>query len=178
MFVYWMWSNGVPAVMMWLIVSSCPWDILSHGFNSRIDGFGARFNIERWWASNEARTCSLSWSLVGSPTSFIFWWSTPKYAMYSTFLKRCCTWHNWLLVPTLLWAKCEDETHTPKSGNLKSSGTPKNSKLDCKGQNTLHWSVFYTIEKVLKFRCPKWPCMSQLDIWSPSYGQKKGREPN
>jgi hypothetical protein len=28
-------------------------------------------------------------------------------------------------VVTPLWAKCEDETHTPKSGNLESSGTPK-----------------------------------------------------
>ncbi len=35
-------------------------------------------------------------------------------------------------------AKCEDETHTPKSGNLEYSGTPENSKLDCRGQNTLH----------------------------------------
>ncbi len=28
--------------------------------------------------------------------------------------------------------------------------------------------------KVLKFRCPKWPRMSHLDIYSPIYGQKKG----
>jgi hypothetical protein len=30
------------------------------------------------------------------------------------------------VVATPLWAKCEDETHTPKSGNLESLGTPKN----------------------------------------------------
>jgi hypothetical protein len=30
----------------------------------------------------------------------------------------------------------------------------------------------------LKCRCPKWLCMSHLDICSPSYGQKKGRESN
>jgi len=30
----------------------------------------------------------------------------------------------------------------------------------------------------LKCRCPKWPCMGHLDICSPSYGQKKGRESN
>ncbi len=30
----------------------------------------------------------------------------------------------------------------------------------------------------MKCRCPKWPRMSHLDIWSPSYGQKKGRESN
>jgi hypothetical protein len=81
-------------------------------------------------------------------------------------------------VATPLWVKCEDETHTPKSGNLEPSGTPKNSELDCRGQNTLHWGVPYTIGKVLKFRCPKWPRMSHLDICSPSYGQKKGRESN
>jgi len=30
-----------------------------------------------------------------------------------------------MCVATPLWAKCEDETHTPKSGDLESSGTPK-----------------------------------------------------
>jgi hypothetical protein len=81
-------------------------------------------------------------------------------------------------VATPLWDKCEDETHTPKSGKLESSKTPKNSELDCKGQNTSHWSVLDVIRKVLKFSCPKWPCISHLDIYSPSYGQKKGRESN
>ncbi len=83
-----------------------------------------------------------------------------------------------IVVANSLWAKCEDETHTPKSGNLESSGTPKNSKLDCKGQNTSHWDVLYTNGKVLKCRCRKWPCMNHLDICSPSYGQKKGQESN
>jgi len=78
--------------------------------------------------------------------------------------------------PTL--AKCEDETHTPKVRDLESFGTPKNSDLYFRGQNTLHWGVFYINGKVLKCRCPKWPCMSHLDIGSPSYGQKKGRESN
>jgi hypothetical protein len=73
---------------------------------------------------------------------------------------------------------CEDETHTPKSGNLESSGTLKNSELDCRGQNISHWGVLYTLGKVLKCRCPKWPCMNHLHIYSPSYGQKKGRESN
>jgi hypothetical protein len=81
-------------------------------------------------------------------------------------------------VATPLWVKCEDETHIPKSGNLESSGTPKNSELNCRGQNTLHWGVIYNIRKVLECRCPKWTCMSHLDIYSPSYGQKKGRESN
>jgi hypothetical protein len=81
-------------------------------------------------------------------------------------------------VATPLWAKCEDETHTPKSGGLESSGTPKNSELNYRGQNTLHWGVIYINGKVLKCKCPKWPCMSHLDICSPSYGQKKGQESN
>jgi len=81
-------------------------------------------------------------------------------------------------VATPLWAKCEDETHTPKSGNLECSGTLENSELDYRGQNTLHWGVLYIIGKVLKCRCPKWPRMSHLDICSPSYGQKKGQELN
>jgi hypothetical protein len=83
-----------------------------------------------------------------------------------------------LIVATPLWVRCEDETHTPKSGNLESSGTPENSELNCRGQNTSHWGVLYTIGKVLKCRCPKWSRMSHLDICSPSYGQKKGRESN
>jgi hypothetical protein len=80
-----------------------------------------------------------------------------------------------LHVATPLWVKCEDETHTPKSGNLESSRTPENLELNCRGQNTSHWGVLYTIGKVLKCRCPKWPRMSHLDIFSTSYGQKKGR---
>jgi hypothetical protein len=83
-----------------------------------------------------------------------------------------------LHVATPLWVKCEDEIHTPKSGNLESSKTPENSELEFRGQNTLHWRFPYTIGTVLKCRCTKWPRMSHLDICSPSYGQKKGRESN
>ncbi len=81
-------------------------------------------------------------------------------------------------VATPLWDKCEGEAHTPKSGKLESSGTPENSELKFRGQNTLHWSVLYTIGNFLKCRCPKWPRMSHLDICNPSYGQKKGWESN
>jgi hypothetical protein len=84
----------------------------------------------------------------------------------------------WLIITTPLWRKCEVATHTPENGSLESSGTPENSEDDCRGQNTLDWCVLYTVEKVLKCRCPKWPRMSHLDICSPSYGQKKGRESN
>jgi hypothetical protein len=34
------------------------------------------------------------------------------------------------------------------------------------------------LEKVLKRRCRKWPCMSHLNTCNTSYGQKKGRESN
>ncbi len=81
-------------------------------------------------------------------------------------------------VSTPLWAKCEGEAHTRKSGKLESSGTCKNLELELKGQNTLHWSVLGVIRKVLKCRCLNWPRNGHLDICSPSYGQKKGRESN
>jgi hypothetical protein len=83
-----------------------------------------------------------------------------------------------LFVTTPLWGKCEDETHTPKSGNLESFGTPATSEFNSRGKNTLPWGVFCTVGKVLKCRCRKWPRMSHLDICSTSYGQKKGRESN
>jgi len=82
------------------------------------------------------------------------------------------------IVATPLWVKCEDETHTPKSGNWESSETPATSKLDNRRQNTSPWGVLYTVGRFLKCRCPKWPRMSHLDICNPSYGQKKGRESN
>jgi hypothetical protein len=78
----------------------------------------------------------------------------------------------------LTLAKCEDETHTPKVGDLESSRTPECLEFDRKGQNTSPWGVLSVIRKVLKFRCPKWPRIGHLDICRPSYGQKKGRESN
>jgi hypothetical protein len=61
---------------------------------------------------------------------------------------------------------------------LESQGTSENSELDFRGQISLHLSVPSVIGKVLKCRCPKWPRIGHLDICSPSYGQKKGRESN
>jgi hypothetical protein len=58
------------------------------------------------------------------------------------------------------------------------SWSPESSKSDCKGQNSLDWSVPYIIEKLLERRCLKWSCMIHLDIWNTSYGQKKGWESN
>ncbi len=81
-------------------------------------------------------------------------------------------------VATPLWGSCEVATHTPQNGTWESSGTPKNSERDCRGQNTSHWGVLGTVGKLLKCKCPKWPRMSHLDICSISYGRKKGRESN
>jgi len=75
-------------------------------------------------------------------------------------------------------AKCEKTTHTPKSGKMESSGTPKNSEDDLRGQISLSWCVSYINGKLLKRRCPKWPHIAQVDIYSPSYGQMKGEESN
>jgi hypothetical protein len=69
--------------------------------------------------------------------------------------------------PTL--KECEDDTHIPKMGTWESSGTLENSKLECRGQNALPWGVLYTIGKVLKRRCWKWPPMNHLDICSTSH---------
>jgi hypothetical protein len=60
-----------------------------------------------------------------------------------------------IYVATPLWGKCEDEIHTPKSGNLESSKTPKNSELDCRGQKTLHWGVFLYRWKGLEVQMSK-----------------------
>jgi hypothetical protein len=81
-------------------------------------------------------------------------------------------------VATLVWRKCEVATHTSENGTWESSGTPKNSELNFKGQNTSHWCVIHTVEKVSKYRCLKWPHMSHLDIYMTSYGWKKSRESN
>jgi hypothetical protein len=58
--------------------------------------------------------------------------------------------HSGVDVATPLWAKCEGEAHTPKSGKLESSGTPKNSELNCRVQISSHLSVLGVIGKVLK----------------------------
>jgi hypothetical protein len=67
---------------------------------------------------------------------------------------------------------------TPKVGDLESFGTPECLEFDNRGQNTSHWGLLRVIGKLLKCRCPKWPRIGHLDIYSPSYGQKKGRESN
>ncbi len=90
----------------------------------------------------------------------------------------CCSQAWTHTIATQLWGKCEVANHTLENGTWESSGTPKNSEFDCKGQNTSHWGIIYTIGKVLKCRCSKWPCMSHLDIYNTSYGRKKGQKSN
>jgi hypothetical protein len=63
-------------------------------------------------------------------------------------------------------------------GSWSPERTPESSERNCRGQISLSQRVLYIIGKFLKCRCPKWPCMSHLDICRTSYGQKKGRESN
>jgi hypothetical protein len=57
---------------------------------------------------------------------------------------------NSVSVATLLWVKWEDETPTPKVGDLESSGTPECLRFDSRGQNTSPCGVLGVIGKVLK----------------------------
>jgi hypothetical protein len=60
--------------------------------------------------------------------------------------------------------------HTPKwtptlgvGVPMESRWSPESSKSNCKGQNSLDWSVPYTIEKLLKTKCLKWAYMTHLE---------------
>jgi hypothetical protein len=81
-------------------------------------------------------------------------------------------------VAPLLWPSVGVKPNTWKSRESESSWTPECSELDSKAQNTSPWGVLGVIGKVSKCRCLKWPRIGHLDICSPSYGQKKGRESN
>jgi len=83
-----------------------------------------------------------------------------------------------LTVATPLWPSVGVKPNTPKVGDLESPGTPECLEFNNRGQNTSHWGVLGVIGKVLKRRCRKWPLIGHLDIFSPRYGQKKGRESN
>jgi hypothetical protein len=83
-----------------------------------------------------------------------------------------------VIIATPLWPSVGVKPNTSKVGDLESFGTPECLEFDSKAQNTSHWSVLDVIGKVLKRRYRKWPRIGHLDICSPSYGQKKGRESN
>jgi hypothetical protein len=65
-----------------------------------------------------------------------------------------------------------------RNGDLGVLWDSQNSELDYMGKNTLLWSFLHKIGNLPKCRCQKWPRMSHLDIYSTSYGWKKGRESN
>jgi len=66
----------------------------------------------------------------------------------------------------------------PKVGTWSPLGLPKTQSLIAGVKTPCIGGFLYSVRKVLKCRCPKWLRMSHLDICSPSYGQKKGRESN
>jgi hypothetical protein len=66
----------------------------------------------------------------------------------------------------------------PKVGSWSPPGLPKTQSSIARVKTPCIGAVLDVIGKVLKFKCPKWPRMSHLDIYNPSYGQKKGRESN
>jgi len=68
--------------------------------------------------------------------------------------------------------------HIPKWTPILRVGVPMDFRIFRGRLNPLDWRVFYIIEKLWKFRCLKWACMTHLDIWNTSYGQKKGWESN
>jgi hypothetical protein len=61
---------------------------------------------------------------------------------------------------------------------MESRWTPETSKSDSRGKTSIFCGVPYIIGKLLERRCLKWARIAHLDIWSISYGQKKGRESN
>jgi len=120
--------------------------------------------------------CVKLWALkvAGVPTlaiSFPLWSLETKCHLDVSLVER----RN---VATPLLEECEDDIHTSEMGTWDSFRTPKILEFNYKGQNTSPWSVLHVIEKILKCRCRKWPRMSHLDIFSTSYGKKKGRESN
>jgi hypothetical protein len=92
--------------------------------------------------------------------------------------KSCWNCKIMFSVATPLWPSVRVKPNTPKVGDLDSSETPKCLEFDSKAQNTSHRGVLDVIGKVLKRRYRKWPRIGRLDIYSPSYGQKKGRKSN
>jgi hypothetical protein len=61
---------------------------------------------------------------------------------------------------------------------LKSQWTLEFLESNFKDQIALIWDIIYIIWKLLECRCLKWACMTHLDTWNKSYGQKKGQESN
>jgi hypothetical protein len=61
------------------------------------------------------------------------------YKIYETMIKMFIPkFLNNLPIATLLLEEWEDDTHTPEMGTWESTGAPKTSKLNFRGQKTLH----------------------------------------
>jgi hypothetical protein len=79
-----------------------------------------------------------------------------------------------LIVTTLILRACEGEDSHSRNGSLGVHWNSRNFREWLRGwKNTSHWGVFYIIGKQLKFRCPKWACMTHFDICNTSHGKKK-----
>jgi hypothetical protein len=66
----------------------------------------------------------------------------------------------------------------PKWGLGSPPGFSKTQNLIAGVKTPLLEAFFIPLEKVLKRRCQKWPCMSHSNICSTSYVRKKGQESN
>jgi hypothetical protein len=137
---------------------------------NRLHNQNAKFewNLDEGWINKDKWKIDNGW---------IIWWPIIVGWILSMEKKMfgCLMAHT---VAPLLWPSVGVKPNTWKSRELESSGTPECSKLDSKAQNTSPWGVLGIIGKVSKCKCPKWPRIGHLDICSPSYGQKKGRESN
>jgi hypothetical protein len=74
-----------------------------------------------------------------------------------------------------------EPSHSQVNSNVGSwspKWTPKSSKRNCRGHNSLPWRVLYIIGKLLKRRYLKWARVAHLDISNTSYGQKTCWESN
>jgi hypothetical protein len=66
----------------------------------------------------------------------------------------------------------------PKVGTWSPSGLLKTQSSSWRAKTPCIGVFLVSLEKVLKCRCLNWPRIGHLDIYSPSYGQKKGQESN
>jgi hypothetical protein len=66
----------------------------------------------------------------------------------------------------------------PKVGTWSPPGLPKIQSSSWRAKTPRIGVFLVSLENFLKCRCLNWPRIGHLDICSPSYGEKKGRESN
>jgi len=108
-----------------------------------------------------------------NPLSQIIWHSKRKHQWI-----RHIGWYIYILSQPHFEGSVRSPLTLPKMRLGSPPRLSKNSEDNCRGQNTLHRCVLYTVEKVLKCRCQKWPCMSHFDVYNTNYGWKKGQKSN